>query len=154
MILPHTTTHKIAIGTFTQTAKLKVVSRNGLNIEPSVMEAADMYKVAKGLVNYAATEGVPVNGYALWITSENDKVMVNGKEQPAPIGAKKAQALIVKAEKANLPITIEDTHSVGRDGQTYANRFAGRIKIGESTKKATAATPPSAAVNAFLQGWG
>ena len=158
MLLPHETEHKNPIGTHTKTCKFKTVKRGGVQIDPAAMDPDEMYALAKALVNFSAAKGSPVNGYALRITSETDTVEVLGqngkmKEHPAPLDAKRAQKLIVAAEKAGLPITIEPEDQVGRDGVTYPNRYAGRIMIGTSEKTASVSAP-DAATQAFLDGWG
>ena len=137
LVLPHTTRHLDG----TSSAKLKVVKSGGLEVD-----GRDPYEIAHLLIAYAKKESQSISRHALWFTERKAEDNLSVTE---------ASRLLKAAKTAGHEATIDEEFGVSKRGETFKNRYAGRIKIGPEWVKPTKARPAaplSDAAKAFLKG--
>jgi hypothetical protein len=110
------------------------------------VDERDPYEIAHLLIKYAKTENLPISRYALWFTQ---------REAESNLPVPEATKLLKAASYAGHPASFDEEYGVNKRGETYKNRYAGRIKIGPERPKSTKARPAaqlSDAQKAFLKG--
>jgi hypothetical protein len=132
-VMSHVTDHEDG----SSSAKLNVVETGGKEV------GDNLYKLGFELIDYAEAKDVPISCWALWFTSRTVKAHLDVAE---------ARKLLKAAEKAGLPISIEEPVGLKKDGTTYKSRYAGRLKVGSKlSRPARSAKPLDAADKAFLK---
>lgn len=137
-LFPHVTNHQQGEFAGKRSAKLNVKA-SGREFDRHI----DGAKAAYGLIAFAKAEGVAISPFALWFTDRESRDLITVNEATKRLKA---------AEAEGTTIEIEPEYRISRKGETYTNRYAGRIKVGDVQQPTKQAKPVSQAAAAFLKG--